>query len=159
MTAANRTHFVYVTFIRTTPAKLWSALTDPTFMRQYWFGTVAECEWKKGSPWKLVNPDATTMDTGEILEIDPPRKMVIRWQNEWKPELKAEGPSRCTIELEPMDHAVKLTITHEIERPDSKLIAGVSGGWPLIVSNLKSLLETGEVAMTSHPGHRTGTEG
>jgi uncharacterized protein YndB with AHSA1/START domain len=77
--------------------------------------------------------------------------MVIRWQNEWKPELKAEGPSRCTIELESVDRAVKLTITHEIDRPDSKLITAVSGGWPRILSNLKSLLETGEVAITSHP--------
>jgi len=73
--------------------------------------------------------------------------MVIRWQNEWKPELKAEGPSRCTIELEPLGSAVKLTITHEIERPDSKLITAVSGGWPKIISNLKSLLETGSTVL------------
>ena len=153
MNAANRSHFVYVTFIRTTPAKLWEALTDPQFIRQYWFNTTVECGWKKGSPWKMVRPDGSLTDTGEILEIDPPRRMVIRWQNEWKPELKAEGPSRCTIELEPVDSAVKLTITHEIDRPESKLITAVSGGWPRILSNLKSLLETGEVAITSHPGH------
>ena len=79
--------------------------------------------------------------------------MVIRWRNEWKPELKAEGHSRCTIELEPVDSSVKLTITHEIERPDSDFIKAVSGGWPRIVSNLKSLVETGEVAIVTHPGH------
>jgi uncharacterized protein YndB with AHSA1/START domain len=101
----------------------------------------------------MASPDGTLTDTGEILEIDPPRRMVIRWQHEWKAELKAEGPGRCTIELEPMDGAVKLTITHEIERPDSKLIAAVSGGWPSILSNLKSLLETGQVVLASHPGH------
>jgi len=132
-----------VTYIRTTPEKLWSALTDPEFMKQYWFGVTIECGWQKGSPWKLVYPDGRLADAGEILEIDPPRRMVIRWQNEWKPELKAEGPSRCTIELEPTGGAVKLSITHEIERPDSKFITSVSGGWPKVISNLKSLLETG----------------
>ena len=153
MTAADRSRFVYVTFIRTTPAKLWEALTEPRFMRQYWFDTIIETEWKKGSPWKMVRGDGKLTDSGEILEIDPPRRMVLRWQNEWSPELEAEGTSRCTIELEPVDRAVKLTITHEIERPDSKLITAVSGGWPRILSNLKSLLETGEIATTSHPAH------
>ena len=153
MTAADRSHFVYVTFIRTTPAKLWEALTEPAFIRQYWFNTTVESSWKQGAPWKMTRPDGSLTDTGEILEIDPPRRMVIRWLNEWNPELKAEGPSRCTIELEPVDRAVKLTITHEIDRPESRLITAVSGGWPRILSNLKSLLETGEVAITSHPGH------
>jgi len=140
MNQASRSQFVYVTFIRTTPEKLWQALTEPDFIRQYWFNTTVSCSWQKGAPW-------------EILEIDPPRRMVIRWLNEWKPELKAEGFSRCTIELEPVDNAVKLSITHEIERPDSPFISAVSGGWPRILSNLKSLLETGEIAITSHPMH------
>ncbi len=149
----NRSRFVYVSYIRTTPGKLWEALTDSRFMRQYWFDMAVECDWKKGSAWKLVGADGEVMDAGEILEIDPPRRMVIRWRNEWNPEMKAEGPSRCTIELEPVDKAVKLTITHEIDRPESKFIGAVSGGWPSIVSNLKSLLETGQVALASHPGH------
>ena len=153
MNAAHRSHFVYVIYIRTTPAKLWAALTDPQFVRRYWFNTTVACDWKKGSPWKMTLPDGKLADSGEILEIDPPRRMVIRWQNEWKPELKAEGPSRCTIELEPVDDAVKLTITHEIDRSESPFITAVSGGWPRLLSNLKSLLETGEVAITSHPGH------
>lgn len=153
MTAAKRSSFVYVTFIRTTPQRLWDALTDPQFTRQYWFGSTVECGWQKGSPWKLVSSDGDVTDTGEILEIDPPRRMVIRWQNEWKPELKAEGPGRCTIELEPVDRAVKLTITHEIDRADSKLITAVSGGWPAVLSNLKSLLETGKLAIAEPPRH------
>jgi uncharacterized protein YndB with AHSA1/START domain len=153
MNTKNRSYFVYVTFIRTTPTKLWQALTEPQFIRQYWFNTTVECTWKQGSPWRMIGADGRLTDTGEILEIDPPRRVVIRWQNEWSPELKAEGLSRCTIELEPVDSAVKLTITHEIERPDSKLITAVSGGWPRILSNLKSVLETGEVAITSHPAH------
>jgi len=147
MSSANRSHFVYVTFIRTTPAKLWEALTDRDFIRQYWFGVTIECGWKQGSPWKMTRPDGTLSDSGEILEIDPPRRMVIRWQNEWNPELKVEGPSRCTIEIEPTGGAVKLTITHEIERPDSKFVVAVSGGWPKVISNLKSLLETGSTVL------------
>lgn len=147
MSGADRSQFVYVTFIRTSPAKLWDALTDPEFIRQYWFGVLIECAWKKGSPWKLVYPGGRLADTGELLEIDPPRRMVIRWQNEWNPELKAEGPSRCTIELEPVGGAVKLTIVHEIDRPHSKLITAVSGGWPKVLSNLKSLLETGSTVL------------
>jgi uncharacterized protein YndB with AHSA1/START domain len=153
MSQTNRSSFVYVTFIRTTPDKLWEALTDPQFTRQYWFGTTVESGWKKGSPWKLVGSDGALTDTGEILEIDPPRRMIIRWQNEWKPELKAEGPGRCTFELEPVGNAVKLTITHEIDRPESKLITAVSGGWPRVLSNLKSLLETGEIAITEAQHH------
>ena len=147
MNADIRSQFVYVTFIRTTPAKLWEALTGPEFIRQYWFGVDIQCGWKKGSPWKLVYPDGRLADQGEILEIDPPRRMVIQWQNEWDPELKAEGPSRCTFELEPSGNAVKLTIRHEIDRPDSKFIHAVSGGWPKVLSNLKSLLETGSAVL------------
>ncbi len=145
--------FIYVTYIRTTPEKLWSALTDQQFARKYWFDETIECDWKNGSPWKMLFPDGRVADTGEILEIDPPRRVVIHWQNEWKLEFKAEGPSCCTIELEPVDSALKLTITHEIDLPESKFIKALSGAWPACLSNLKSLLETGEVALTSHPGH------
>jgi uncharacterized protein YndB with AHSA1/START domain len=151
MSTTNRSQFVYVTYIRTTPAKLWEALTDPQFMKQYWFGVSVESAWKKGAPWKLIYPDGRTSDSGEILESDPPRRMVIRWQNEWNPEFNAEGPSRCTMELEPTGKAVKLTITHEVERSESKFIASVTTGWPLVLSNLKSLLETGELAMVERP--------
>ena len=147
MSATDRSRFVYVTFIRTTQEKLWEALTDPRFIRQYWVGVTIECDWKKGAPWRMVYPDGRVTDTGEILEIDPPRRMVIRWQHELRPEIKAEGPGRCTIELEPVGGAVKLTVTHEIDRPESKLITAVSGGWPRILSNLKSLLETGEIVL------------
>lgn len=153
MNASNRSQFVYVTYIRTTPEKLWEALTDPLFIRKYWFDFDIACAWKKGAPWKMTSPDGTVTDAGEILEIDPPRRLVIHWQHEWKPELKAEGASRCTMELSPQGAAVKLTITHEIEQPDSKLITAVSGGWPSILSNLKSLLETGEAALSTHSGH------
>jgi uncharacterized protein YndB with AHSA1/START domain len=140
--------FVYVTYIRTTPAKLWSVLTSDTeFMKQYWFGTRCDSQWTKGSAWKMTSPDGHITDSGEIVEADPPRRLVIRWLHENKPELKAEGGSRCTIELEPIGPAVKLSIVHTIERDPSKFIAAVSGGWPKIISNLKSLLETGAAVL------------
>ena len=138
-----RSTFVYVSYIRTTPEKLWSALTDAEFMEQYWFGMRCESQWRAGSPWKLVSGDGQIFDAGEIVEAQPPRRLVIRWQNQKRPELKAEGASLCTMELEPSGSAVKLTITHAIEREASKLIEAVSVGWPKVISNLKSLLETG----------------
>jgi len=140
--------FVYVTYIRTTPQKLWSALTaDTEFMKQYWFGAHCESHWMPGSSWKLVRPDGQVLDSGEIVEAQPPRRLVIRWQHQNKPELKAEGPSLCTIELEPTGGAVKLSITHSIERETSKFIETVSNGWPKVISNLKSMLESGSVAL------------
>src|SRR5664279_1476739 len=139
--------YVYVTYIRTTPEKLWTALTDPDFIEQYWFGMQCECEFTPGSSWKLSSAEGKIFDTGMIVEADPPRRLVIRWQHQNKPEIKAEGESLCTMELEPTAPAVKLTITHTIEREHSKLIEAVSGGWPKVLSNLKSLLETGTITM------------
>jgi uncharacterized protein YndB with AHSA1/START domain len=136
--------FVYVTYIRTTPEKLWEALLKPEFTRIYWFGVTQECEWKKGAPWKMVFSDGRVGDAGEIIEIEKPKRLVIKWRNEFRPELKAEGYSRCTIELEPISDSVKLTVVHEIDKSGSKFIEAVSGGWPKILSSLKSMLETGK---------------
>jgi uncharacterized protein YndB with AHSA1/START domain len=93
----------------------------------------------------MVSGDGQIFDAGEIVEAEPPRRLVIRWQHQNKP--KAEGVSQCTIELEPSGTAVKLSITHTIEREPSQFIAAVSGGWPKVISNLKSLLETGSIAL------------
>lgn len=142
-----RSEFVYVTYIRTTPEQLWSALTDPNFMRQYWFGCHCESQWTPGSSWQLISSEGQIFDAGQIVEAEPPRKLVILWEHQNKPELKAEGASRCTMLLEPTGPAVKLSITHVIEREPSQLITAVSGGWPKVLSNLKSLLETGTVAL------------
>jgi uncharacterized protein YndB with AHSA1/START domain len=136
--------FVYVTYIRTTPAKLWKALLDPEFTKRYWAETWQECEWKPGASWKLMIPDGRVGDTGEVLEIEPERRLVLSWRNEFKPELREEGYSRLTYELEPQGDCVKLTVLHEIDKADSKFIEGVSNGWPAIMASLKSLLETGE---------------
>ena len=136
--------FVYVTYIRTTPEKLWRALTDPEFTRRYWVETWQDCAWRAGASWKLMLPDGRVADSGEVLEIDPPRRLVLSWRNEFKPELRDDLPTRMTCELEPQGDMVKLTLIHECEAPGSKLIEAVSGGWPLVLASLKSLLETGE---------------
>ena len=152
-----RSTFIYVTYIRSTPEKLWSGLTQAEFAKQYWFGMHCESEWTAGSSWKLVSPAGETFDAGEIVEAEPPRRLVIRWQHQNKPELKAEGVSLCSMELEPAGGAVKLSITHSIDRDPSKFIEAVSGGWPKVVSNLKSLLETGS-AVLQEPYPRGGQE-
>ena len=143
MSKTPQSSFVYVTFIRTTPERLWSALTSEDFMKEYWFGVHFKTEWKVGATWQMVYPDGRITDSGEIVELEPKKRLVLKWQNEYKPELKAEGCALCRIELDPVGDAVKLTITHSMDRPESKLIQAVSGGWPKILSNLKSLLETG----------------
>jgi uncharacterized protein YndB with AHSA1/START domain len=147
VSAAAKSSFVYVTYIRTTPGRLWSALTSSDFVQQYWLGARPEAEWKAGGSWKLVLPDGRVADTGEIIEFEPSKRLCIRWRNEFKPELKAEGWSLCTMEIEPAGEGVKLTVTHTIEREGSKLIVAVSSGWPQVLSNLKSLLETGSVVL------------
>ena len=139
--------FVYVTFIRTTPERLWSALTSADQMQEYWFGMQIRTEWKVGAPWQLIFPDGRIADSGEIVEFNPPKRLVLKWRNEFQPELKAEGFAVCTMELEPVSGAVKLTITHTVDRSESKFIEAVSGGWPRILSNLKSFLETGQVVL------------
>ncbi len=142
-----RSTFVYVTYIRTTPEKLWAALTDAEFTQQYWFGIRCESQWTAGSPWQMVSGNGKVIDAGKILEADPPRRLVIHWQHENMPEIRAEGASQCTMELEPVTGGVKLSITHTIARDPSKFIEAVSGGWPKIISNLKSLLETGSIVL------------
>lgn len=147
--------FVYVTYIRTSPEKLWAALIEPEFTRQYWAGTYQVSDWKVGSDWKNMIPDGRVGDSGKVLVFDPPRRLSVSWRNEFMPDMKAEGHSTCTYDLEPAGSAVKLTVTHTIDTPNSKLIGGVSEGWPHLLASLKSLLETGESLLES----RTWPEG
>lgn len=139
-----KSKFVYVIYIRTTPEKLWQALTTPEFNRQFFYGATQESEWKKGAAWRLMKPGGGVCDSGEVLEIDPPRRLVLKWRNEFMPELRAEGYSRMTCEIEKQAASVKLSIVHEMDKPGSKFIDSISEGWPPILSSLKSLLETGE---------------
>ena len=143
--------FVYVTYIRTSPQKLWDALTKPEFQKQYWYGMHQDCDWKPGSSWAMKFSDGRTADAGEILEVDPPRRAVIRWRNEFRPELTVEGFSQCIYEIEPDGDICRLTISHEIDVEDSKLIGAVSGGWPRILSSIKTMLEGGAPMPRTHP--------
>jgi uncharacterized protein YndB with AHSA1/START domain len=137
--------FVYVIYIRTTADKLWRALIEPEFTRKYWAGTHQESEWKIGASWRIMIPDGRIGDAGEVVEFDPPCRLVLTWRNEFRPELRQEGYSRLTYELEQQGDMVRFRLSHEIDSPPpSKFIEAVSSGWPAILSSLKSLLETGE---------------
>ena len=137
--------FVYVTYIRTTPEKVWDALTTPEFTKTYWFGISLEGgDWKKGSAWQMKWADGRVNTAGEVLESERPRRLVLSWRSEFDPEMKAEGTARATFDIETAKGLVKLTVTHEIEHEGSKTIRAVSGGWPLVLASLKSFLETGE---------------
>ncbi len=129
-----QSRFVYVVYIRTTPEKLWVALTAPEYTRQYWFGVEAISDWTAGGDWKLRLEDGRFADTGSIIEADPPRRLVIKWLCHMRADFTAEGYSRCTMELEQADEAVRLTIIHEMDKPNALLInEGVSSGWPKIL--------------------------
>ena len=141
--------YVYVTYIATTPEKVWQAFVDTDVMSQYWFGPKSDCvrvnvsDWKVGSTWEHQRLDnARTVDiTGKVVEFDPPRRMVLTWARPEEAKDEAKH-SRLTIDVEAyIDGLVKLTINHV--DLDEQMFAGVSGGWPAVLSNLKTLLETG----------------
>jgi uncharacterized protein YndB with AHSA1/START domain len=136
--------FVYVTYIETTPEKLWEALTDSAFTRQYWFDTEVRSDWKVGSPIALVM-SGTVTDTGEILEADRPRRLSYTFKHERDDDMRNEPATKVVFTLQPFGKLVKLTVTHEGFGVGSKLLDGISKGWPAILSGLKSLLETGKV--------------
>ncbi|MCA6122450.1 SRPBCC family protein [Bradyrhizobium sp. WSM 1704] len=137
--------FVYVTYIETTPEKLWDALTQSEFTRQYWFDTELKSDWQVGSPLALVMSGQTT-DTGKILEADRPRRLSYTFKHEADPEMRKEPATKVVFTLEQHGNIVKLTVTHEGFGAGSKLLDGISKGWPAILSGLKSLLETGKAA-------------
>jgi uncharacterized protein YndB with AHSA1/START domain len=136
--------FIYVTCIETTPEKLWEALTNSEFTRRYWFNTEVKSDWKVGSPLALVM-DGKVTDTGDILEAEPPRRLSYSFKHELDDAMRNEGPTKVVFTLEPYGNLVKLTVTHEGFVEGSKLLGGISKGWPAILSGLKSLLETGKV--------------
>lgn len=155
----DRTEFVYVTYIRTTPEELWRALTDPAFIRRYFDDSGPRSDWQVGSPvlWSM-NPGGEHHDWDQrVLVADPPRRLSYTW-HDYQPEmaemfgwsaeelarLQQERRSKVTFDIEPAGEAVKLTVTHDDFEPGSEMLAGVSSGWPEILSNLKSVLETGE---------------
>ena len=137
------TRFFYVIYIRTTPERLWRALTEPEFTRAYWCGCHQESEWRAGAAWDFITPDGRIADHGAVIEIDRPRRLVLSWRHELQTPLRDEGETRVSFELEPQGEEVKLSVTHEIDHSPSPLIDALSNGWPPILSSLKSLLETG----------------
>jgi uncharacterized protein YndB with AHSA1/START domain len=132
--------FVYVIYVKTTPEKLWEALTSSEFSKRYWFDTELRSDFKVGSPFALVM-NGTTTDVGEILEADRPRRLSYTFKHVLNDDLRAEGATKVVFNLEPHGELVKLT--HEGFADGSKLLDGISKGWPAILSNLKSLLESG----------------
>ena len=153
-----QTEFVYVTYIHATPERVWQALTDPSFTLRYW-GIGMESDWKVGSPIRLQwGPGQPFHDIEQVvLESDPYRRLSYRWHNyqrehaamfgwsdEKFAELVKEPLSKVTFDLEPFGDNVKLTVVHDDFQPDSEMLKGTTGGWPAILSNMKTLLETGE---------------
>jgi uncharacterized protein YndB with AHSA1/START domain/DNA-binding transcriptional ArsR family regulator len=132
----DKPNFVYITYINTTPEKLWEALTNPEFTKQYWGGRRIESDWKIGSPVKFVDPQGKSGNPGEVLEFEPPRLLSYTWSSNL--------PSRVIFRLEPYGNVMRLTVTHMGLEPGSKEFEMTSQGWFAIMSSLKSLLETGK---------------
>lgn len=140
----SKSKFLYVTYIRTTADKLWDALTNKELMKRYWFNMHQESDWREGSSWEMKDSKGEVWDSGTILESQKPHKLVISWQHQHNSVARDEGFSRMTYLIETAGPLVKLTVAHESDVENSDLIVKVSGGWPMILSSLKSMLETGE---------------
>lgn len=137
--------FVYVTYISTTPEKLWNALMDGEMTKQYWGRHRNVSDWKVGSTWKHEDyDDAGIVDiVGKVVESVPPRRLVLTWAFPADAAKEAKH-SRVTFEIEPFLDAVRLTVTHDEIEPDSEMFRGITQGWPAVLSSLKTLLETGQ---------------
>ena len=144
----NDARFVYVTYIRTTPERVWNALLQPEFTRQYW-GHDNVSDWKAGSSWEHRRTDGSgTVDlVGQVVESAPPRRLVITWAFPADAADKATH-TRVTFEIEPVEDMVRLTITHDKLEPGSDMLRGITDGWPRVLSSLKTLLETGKPLRT-----------
>jgi uncharacterized protein YndB with AHSA1/START domain len=141
--------FAYTTYIETTAEKLWQALTDGDFTERYWFGHRVSSDWEAGSPYKFVHQGADSIE-GNVLMADPYQRLVYSW-NECAPSAKRECTSRVTFDLEPRGKVVKLTVTHDNLDEGGKTFRDISGGWPMVLASLKSLLETGRVLVIDPP--------
>jgi uncharacterized protein YndB with AHSA1/START domain/DNA-binding transcriptional ArsR family regulator len=144
MSAAARQ--VYQVFIRATPEQIWDAITKPEFTAKYFFGSRVDTNGQVASPIRHYAPDGTTLwGDDNIIESDPPRRLVHTWRSLYDPDLASEPPSRVTWEIEPQPGGfTKLTVIHDDLEESPKTAAHVAGGWMFIISGLKTLLETGE---------------
>jgi uncharacterized protein YndB with AHSA1/START domain len=136
--------FVYVTYIASTPEKVFKALTDSETTAKFWFGNAVTSDWRVGSP-VTFHREGKLIVSGKVLEHDPPRRLSYTFQSQHEPHNGTERPSRVVMELEQQRDQVKLTVTHDDFAPDSKVFASISNGWPLVLSSLKSLLEANRV--------------
>ena len=137
---------VFEIYIRTTPERLWDAITDPEIRSKYNFGAAVYTDWTPGSSLEMVAPKAGVLGDGEVLEVDPPRRLVHTMTALWSDEVKNEGTSRVTWEIEPIADSCRLTVTHDQLREGAN--DQIYGGWPMILSGLKTWLETGELLTT-----------
>jgi uncharacterized protein YndB with AHSA1/START domain/DNA-binding transcriptional ArsR family regulator len=133
---------VFEIYIKTTPERLWQAITDPEMRKRYTFGVGVESDWTAGSPYTAATPTGMAISAGENLEVDPPRRLVQSFDALWGDDVKAEPTSRVTWEIEPVEDSCRLTVVHDQLREGAN--DQLYGGWPMILSGLKTLLETGE---------------
>ena len=137
------TSFVYVTYIRSTPDKVFAAITKPEIARRYW-GHENVSDWNPGSKWEHIraNDERTVELVGKVIEVAPPKRLVISWANASQASDPASH-SRVTFDIEEYDNMVRLTVTHDELEAGSGMAKGISKGWPIVLSSLKSFLETG----------------
>jgi uncharacterized protein YndB with AHSA1/START domain/DNA-binding transcriptional ArsR family regulator len=137
---------VFEVFIKTTPERLWEAITDPEQRKQYNFGVETHSDWAPGSEYRASVPGVVDIAAGRNVEVDPPRLLVQTFDALWSDEVKAQGTTRVTWEIEPVGTSCRLTVTHDQLPPHAN--PELYGGWPMIISGLKTLLETGELLDT-----------
>ncbi len=133
---------VFEIYIKTTPERLWEAITDGELRKRYSFGVGTESQWTEGSEYRSAVPGVVDIASGENVEVDPPRRLVQTFTALWSEDVKREGTSRVTWEIEPVGNSCRLSVTHDQLGADAN--SELFGGWPMILSGLKTLLETGE---------------
>ncbi len=139
-----RPRHVFQVYIRTQPEQLWQAITDPSFTERFFHQTRFETELKPGAPLRYLYTDGRLAVEGQVLEAEPPRRLVTTWAFRHRPEYLNDPPSRVTWEIEPLDSVCRLTLIHDDFPSENATFKSVVNGWPLVLSSLKSLLETGE---------------
>jgi uncharacterized protein YndB with AHSA1/START domain len=143
-TVTQRPAHVYEVYIRTTAERLWAAITSPEYTRRYFYGGWFESSWQPGSPYRTLLDDGTTPFEGTLLEVDPPRRLAYTFRYVGDEQTRTEQPSRVTWQIAQLGDACKLTVVHDqFAEGETFTFAKVGGGWPYILSNLKTLLETG----------------
>jgi uncharacterized protein YndB with AHSA1/START domain len=149
------TKFVYVTYIVSTPEKVFEAITRPEIARRYWAHENVS-DWRQGSRWEHVNANGSIEIAGKVIEATPPRRLVLSWAS--PPSFSDPAKhSRVTFDVVPYDGMVRLTVTHDELEPGSQMEAGISKGWPIVLSSLKSFLETGRaIDVSARPSDSAG---